>query len=132
MKKIPPLLLALVLLACGGSTDPESIPGVYRLVSVEGETLPLQANFTLFRGEITSASITLNTDASCSFRVAIRVTAGGQSASDVSTRNCTWDFLDGVLSLTFPGGTDVTETMDLSGDRIEWEDNGEVAVFVKQ
>ena len=126
-------LLALVLAACGSSTEPEPIWGIYNLQTVAGQPLPYviyQEGADKF--EITAGHWRLNSDMTCHQDLTFRVTEDGVVTIETDTGYWTLFTVSGS-SLTFtssgPGG--FTLTGSLVGKTLTLIEEGVVFVYVK-
>ena len=124
-----PVLAGGLLTACGDSTGPGSVVGIYILQTFNGLNLPVQLGppgppgtaFT--RGEITAGSVQLlDMGNTCSVSLTIRTTvtdATGNVTSvttDTETGTCTYSVTGTTIQLDFPGEAPVTGT--ISGNTI--------------
>jgi hypothetical protein len=134
MRVYAPILLALVLAACGGDEDPQgpssTIYGTYVVETMDGESLPFAVievpDLTV---EAVAASYTLNSDMTWTIDYTLRETRLGEVTIEELTDGGTYVVNSGVLTLTDHDGEDYPGT--LSGTTLTVELAGFVWVAVK-
>ena len=128
MPKLRFLILAAALLAgglitaCGDdSTGPESIFGLYILVSINGEALPVDVEGL----EISAGSIQLNSDGTYSASLTIELFGELTDTGTFTVDGSTVDFI--------PSGGDLEDrfTATVSGNTLTLVEDGETFVFRK-
>ncbi len=111
-----------LLPACGDdSTEPESIFGLYTLVSVNGEALPVDIGVV----EISAGSIQLNSDGTYSISLTADLGGGPETATDSGTFT-----VDGS-TVVFDGEFTRDFTGTVSGNTLTIVEAGNTFVFRK-
>ena len=85
-----PLLLVLAA-ACSSSTEPDPIPGLYSLQSINGDPLPfVLVQLPDLGVVITAGHIQLNHDGTCSSSVTLQQSGIGGVTTATQEDTCTW------------------------------------------
>jgi hypothetical protein len=129
--------MALITSGCGSdSTGPMDLLrlGRYRLVSVDGETLPLTLyDDPTLKLTVTSGALTLNSNNSFTEEVHIDVVANGfPAAPELLTCNGTFERSGNSFTMTSTASDECdasTATGTLSGNTLTVDDEGQVLVF---
>ena len=108
------VLFAAAVLACGDSTSPESIEGVYTLQTINGGALPaVMYEDEAGKIEVVAGAITLGPGTKWSISVTARVTVEAEVSTNTETLDGTWSRSGSTLTLTSADGR--TEMLVLSG-----------------
>ena len=108
------VLFAAAVLACGDSTSPESIEGVYTLQTINGGALPAVVyQDDAGKVEVVAGAITLGPGTKWSISLTARATVAGEVSSNSETLDGTWSRSGSTLTLTSADGD--VETLELSG-----------------
>ena len=131
-----------LLTACGDSTEPESIFGLYTLQTFNCDNLPAQLPPTgpvppvggMIILELTAGSIQLNSGDTCSvsltFRTTITDVAGNVTVTtEAETDTCTYSVTGSTIRFDFPGEAAITGT--ISGNTLTIVEDGDTFVFSK-
>ncbi|MGY8800290.1 MAG: hypothetical protein ACKVG4_16120 [Longimicrobiales bacterium] len=127
---LPVLLVAVFLAGCGDSiTEADSTPvGSYALISLNGQPLPL--TIEELPGEsvtLTSATLTLNADGTCSLLSTIQETTATGTATETDSSIGTWGNTGNAISFAWSDGTALAGSW--SGDTIVITSEGFVYLF---
>ena len=121
-------LVTVATLACGDSTSPESIEGIYALQTINGRALPvvvMQEGTQKF--EVTAGAITLGPGTKWKFELTVRATLGADVSTDIVSIDGTWSRAGSTLTLTSPAGD--SETVLLSGRTLTLQgDTGDLGI----
>ena len=108
------VLFAAAVLACGDSTSPESIEGVYTLQTINGGALPAVVyEDEAAKVEIVAGAITLGPGTKWSISLTARATLDADVSTNTETLDGTWSRSGSTLTLTSADGD--VETLVLSG-----------------
>jgi len=108
------VLFAAAVLACGDSTSPESIEGVYALQTINGGALPAVVyEDEAAKVEIVAGAITLGPGTKWSISLTARATLDADVSTNTETLDGTWSRSGSTLTLTSADGE--VETLVLSG-----------------
>ena len=108
------VLFAAAVLACGDSTSPESIEGVYTLQTINGGALPAVVyEDEAAKVEIVAGAITLGPGTKWSISLTARATVDADVSTNTETLDGTWSRSASTLTLTSADGD--VETLVLSG-----------------
>lgn len=134
LARITAAALIAVAGACGGDgngiTDVASVAGTYSLKTVNGAPLPFvffdEGGYKL---EVTAASYTLSSAGTFSNTATIRETENG--AVFTSTETITGTYTVSGASVTFIGSDGESVTGSISGNTLQFSEDGVTAVFMK-
>lgn len=132
MRKILTALAALLVIACGDSTGPDtSHVGTYTLLSVDGEALPVSFTDGFATIVLTSGHVTLNADGTFADVLSYTVTEGTDSYSDTETYSGTYTRSGSNITFNVTSPDPDTYRMTLSGTTLTQTDGGATLVYRK-
>lgn len=123
-------LVSGLVLGCGDSFSPDGISGTYNLESFNGQTLPFSETQFGITLELTSGSLTLNSNSTWISTTTFKITEGGTTLTDIDTESGTFTLVEpSTIRFTDSDGDTFTGTRD--GDTITIIDDGDVFVLKK-
>jgi hypothetical protein len=128
------MVVPLALGACGDSTGPGDVAGIYTLSSINGDPVPVVVAFGPPLEEVTQGIVRLNANGTFSASHTLRVTSGGSFTEFTEPISGTYTRSGNNLILTFPDpdGSSIAEvTAVWQGDRLTVDDNGDIWVYVR-
>jgi hypothetical protein len=124
--------LSLTLIGCGDSNEPnnDDITGVYRLQTVNGQSLPFILEQTgQDKVELLSDVYTFAATGSFTQLTTYRITENGQVSTETEPDEGTWARSGSNITVTFSSGGSATGSID--GDEITVSTNGATLVYEK-
>jgi len=110
-------------LPAAGETD---FTGVYKLVSVDGKTVPASITHESVTMQVRSGSFTINADGTCASKMFFSVQSGSEMMREVSA---TYTKEGSKLAMQWKGAGKTTGTLD--GDTFTMNNEGIVFVYKK-
>ncbi|CAN5705788.1 hypothetical protein BH23GEM1_BH23GEM1_00490 [soil metagenome] len=114
----------------GGVNEPQTVAGTYTLQSVNGAPLP----YVFFEGEgykleVTAGNYVLAAGGTFSSSVTFRETENGVATTSSETFSGRYAVSGSVITFTYSDGDVITGT--ISGNTLQFTEDGETAVFVR-